>query len=432
MKNLLIAIRVAIIVLGLTAAHASWAGTLLPEPSATVVEYDYELFTPDELDDLLAPIALYPDPLIAQILPAATFIDQIDEAARYVRQYGNTARIDDQPWDISVKAVAHYPDVLYMMDQKYDWTVSLGQAFINQQQDLFDSIQRLRAAARQVGSLESTQQQQVIIEDDVIQIVPSSPNVIYVPEYDPMVVYVERPYPSYAFITFGIGLTIGAWLNRDCDWQRHRVYYHGWRGGGWISRARRHISVRNNVYINRNYTVINVNRRVVQHDTVRYRENIRRNMEYRRERLVRPLPQNRNVRQAPARVETRGGASRPVTTVGPPPKRPENKDLYRGREIRDKQTAPYSGYGGYGSSKDARTYRERGQASRDNSRQLNRPQQPAGQVQRPNPAQRPAVTGNRQSTPAQANRPAPRQPAPKASQRPAPANRKGGKEERQR
>src|SRR5208337_3421983 len=126
MKRILYTLFAALLLLGLAAVGTARAQGDYPESADT-------LFTAEELDDLLAPIALYPDPLLAQILPAATFIDQIDEAARYVRQYGKTARIDDQPWDVSVKAMAHYPDVLFMMDQKNDWTASLGQAFINQQ-----------------------------------------------------------------------------------------------------------------------------------------------------------------------------------------------------------------------------------------------------------------------------------------------------------
>ena len=151
-----------------------------------------------------------------------------------------------------------------MMDQKYDWTVSLGQAFVTNRQDVMDAIQRLRAEAEAEGNLVSTPEQQVVDEGGVISIIPAAPDVIYVPQYDPLVVYVERPSPAYGFITFGIGFTIGAWLNRDCDWHGHRVYYHGWQGGGWIGRARPHVQVRNNVYINNNNTVININRRVTQ------------------------------------------------------------------------------------------------------------------------------------------------------------------------
>src|SRR5581483_10253078 len=105
------------------------------------------LFTPDQLDNLLAQIALYPDPLLAQVLVAATFPDQIDEAARFVRGDSNPNDIDGQSWDVSVKAVAHYPTVLNMMADQIDWTTSLGQAYVNQGDDVMASVQRLRAEA---------------------------------------------------------------------------------------------------------------------------------------------------------------------------------------------------------------------------------------------------------------------------------------------
>ena len=412
MKRILITLQAAFLVLGLVAGQAAWADNGLPEPAEMAAESGNTLFTAAELDELLAPIALYPDPLIAQILPAATFIDQIDEAARYVKQYGKAAQIDDQPWDVSVRAVAHYPDVLYMMDQKYDWTVSLGQAFVDQQQEVMDAIQRLRARAEEVGSLTSTPQQQVVVDDDLIRIVPAEPEVIYVPQYDPLMVYAEPPYPAYGFITFGIGFTIGAWLNRDCDWHRHRVYYHGWQGGGWISRARPHIHDRRGTYINNRFASININRRVMQHDTVRFREDIRTNLQNRRGQITTPPVQPRST--APRdRGESRGWQPTP----GTPAQRPVNRDVYRGREIPSTQSVPFSGYGGYGSSKEIKTYRERGQTSRENLQQFNRQQT----APRPSPTQRPAISGSGQPASRPAMQPAPRSAPPAVQRAPQPA-----------
>jgi hypothetical protein len=239
---------------------------------------DDELLSQQELEVLLAPIALYPDPLIAQILPAATFINEIEEAARYLRRKGTSAKVDDKDWDVSVKAVAHYPSVLYMMDERYDWTVSLGQAYISQQQEVMDTIQRLRARAKAAGGLVSTPQQQVIVQNEIIRVVPAQPNVIYVPSYDPQYRYIDSYSPSYGFVTFGLGFTLGAWLNRDLDWRNHRIYYHGWRGDGWVRRSRPHLPSRSNVYINRNHGYIDYNRRIFQHDNWRYRNDIRRNL----------------------------------------------------------------------------------------------------------------------------------------------------------
>lgn len=225
----------------------------------------YVPYSPDQLDNLLAPIALYPDPLLAQVLPAATFVDQIDDADRWVRANGQED-IDDQPWDVSVKAVAHYPEVLDMMDEKLDWTTAVGQAYVNQSTDVMESVQRLRSMAYSQGNLVSNSQWQIVDQDDVIQIWPASPQYIYVPTYDPTIVYARRAYFGGAFgvgIAFGVGFAIGAWLNRDTDWRNHRVYYTGWRGDNdWQRRSRPYIQ-QNNVYINNRVTNITINRTVV-------------------------------------------------------------------------------------------------------------------------------------------------------------------------
>lgn len=424
MKTIMITIALAFLSPFLSPVYSTWADSGDQQGNYDTQPDNY-LFTPDELHDLLAPIALYPDPLIAQILPAATFIDQIDEAARYLRQYGTAARIDDQPWDVSVKSVAHYPNVLFMMDQKYDWSVSLGQAFINQGEDVMDAIQQLRNEAQAVGNLYTTPQQQIISEGGAISIVPAAPDMIYVPQYDPLAVYAERSYSSYGLITFGVGFTIGAWLNRDCDWNRHVVYYHGWQGGGWIGRTGPYVRNRNNIYISTVYRTTATSRRVLQHDTRRFREDIHRNVQVRREHGGQPAPSVREQRPGAQGASHQGTPPRPgVQTSAPPvlpsrptpaptsrPQRPDNRDVYRGREPKGTQTAPYSGYGSYGSRGEAPTYRARGQASRGSVPQPTvRPPAPA-RSQPSAPAQRQGNYGGRQSV-APAVRPAPAQPAP--------------------
>lgn len=200
-------------------------------PQPVIEEQAAQGLTPQQLDDLLAPIALYPDPLIAQILPAATYPLEVVQAARWVREHPDLQGLDDQDWDPSVRAVAHYPTVIKMLDEKLDWTIRLGQAFLNKQQDVMDSIQQLRIKARTAGALRDTPQQQVIVEQEVIRIVPAQPDVIYVPEYNPQVVYVE-PAPGFvatSYISFSVGFVLGWWLDLDCDWHHHHVYYHYWR-----------------------------------------------------------------------------------------------------------------------------------------------------------------------------------------------------------
>jgi hypothetical protein len=234
----------------------------------------YENFSPDQLDNLLSPVALYPDPLLAQLFVAATFPDQIEEAARYVRANGPNG-VDDQYWDVSVRAIAHYPTVIGMLADKIDWTTSLGQAYVNQSTDVAFSVQHLRHLARTAGNLQSSEQQEVLEHDNYIAISPYQPEYIYVPVYDPGIIYYRRPYYGPA-ITFGVGFPIGAWLNLDFRWGYGGgwggVYYTGWRnegwGGGcwncgWIGRSRGRVDFQNNVYINNRYNNINVNRNVI-------------------------------------------------------------------------------------------------------------------------------------------------------------------------
>ncbi|MGH9828703.1 MAG: DUF3300 domain-containing protein, partial [Blastocatellia bacterium] len=176
-KILAVVLALSLLYLPLSAYAASPiaspnAATLLQDESA------YVPYSPDQLDNLLAPIALYPDPLLAQVLPASTFVNEIDDADRWVRvngQYG----IDDQPWDVSVKAVAHYPAVLDMMDEKLDWTTAVGQAYVNQSTDVMESIQRLRSLAYSQGNLVTNSQWQIVDQDNAIQIWPASPRYIY-------------------------------------------------------------------------------------------------------------------------------------------------------------------------------------------------------------------------------------------------------------
>jgi hypothetical protein len=186
----------------------------------------YQPMAAAQLDQLLGPIALYPDPLIAQILPASTFPTQIVLADRYVSGGGDPNQIDQQPWDPSVQALARYPGVLKWMDDNLNWTTDLGQAFINQQPDVMVSIQRLRTSASKVGNLQSTPQQQVVNDGGEIEIVPADPQVIYVPVYQPDQVYYQTCYGP-PFITFGIGFPIGLWLDCDFDWGRHNLIVWG-------------------------------------------------------------------------------------------------------------------------------------------------------------------------------------------------------------
>ncbi len=186
----------------------------------------YQPLSAAQLDQLMGQIALYPDPLIAEMLPASTLPTQIVLADRYIVGGGDPNLIAQQPWDASVQAMARYPAVLKWMDDNLNWTTQVGQAFLNQQPDVMASIQRLRATASKLGNLQSTPQQQVITDGNDIEIVPADPQVIYVPVYQPDQVYYDAPFGS-PFITFGIGWPFGLWMDYDCDWGAGNLIFWG-------------------------------------------------------------------------------------------------------------------------------------------------------------------------------------------------------------
>jgi hypothetical protein len=205
----------AIITVALIFLAANPAFTQAPPPAP-----NGQILPPPSLDQLLGPIALYPDPLIAQILPAATQPSQIVLADNYLTQGGDPNAIDQQSWDSSVKALARYPDVLHYLDSNLQWTVQLGQAFLNQPSDVMDSIQRLRGQAQSFGNLPSNPQETVETDDGDIDIEPTNPDELYVPSYDAGAIYYE---PGCG-IAFGAGFPIGLWLDHDFDWHDHRFF----------------------------------------------------------------------------------------------------------------------------------------------------------------------------------------------------------------
>jgi hypothetical protein len=188
-------------------------------------------FRVEELDQLVAPIALYPDELLAQIFAAATYPLQIVVAARWVAEPQNrelkgdalAKAVESEDWDPSVKSLVLFPAVLEMMSDKLEWTQKLGDAFLAQPADCFAAVQRLRHRAQSAGKLSSTPQQKVTTEANYIVIAPASPDVVYVPVYNPAVVYDAWPYPAYppyafppppgyyygAGIAAGIGFAVG-------------------------------------------------------------------------------------------------------------------------------------------------------------------------------------------------------------------------------
>lgn len=223
----------------------------------------------EDLSDLLGPIALYPDALVALILPASTVSSDITLAARYLENSGDSANLDDQPWDPSVKALARYPDVLKWMDENLEWTNSLGEAFVEQPSDVMNAVQTLRAEAKAKGNLVDTPQQTVVVEKESheIRIVPTEPDVIYVPQYDSEVVYVREYQPDYGpVLAFSAGFAAGAWLSYDVDWRNQSIYYgndYGWNNHArWNDRGSRegNVNVVNTTVTNTTINNVNSNR----------------------------------------------------------------------------------------------------------------------------------------------------------------------------
>jgi len=214
----------------------------------------YTQQSPEQLQQLVAPIALYPDSLVAQILAASTFPEQVVEADRFAQAHPDLKgedlgkAVDQQAWDPSVKALAAFPSVLGNMDKNLSWTSTLGDAYYNQQQDVMDAVQVMRRKAQEAGNLKSTPQQTVTDQDSDIEIAPADPDVVYVPAYDPWAVYGYPvvawpgwyPYPGIWFggpyLSFGIGFGIGwwggfgwGWGHWGFDWHNHYARFNGGR-----------------------------------------------------------------------------------------------------------------------------------------------------------------------------------------------------------
>jgi len=213
-----------------------------------------------ELEQLVAPIALYPDSLVAQILAASTYPTEIVEAERWIQAHSNLKadelgkEVDKQDWDPSVKAMTQFPSVLENMDKNLSWTSSLGEAYVNQPQDVTDAVQKLRREARNAGHLNSNEQEKVTTQGNTIVVEPANPEVVYVPAYDPWVVYgapiVAYPgwYPVPGIfwdgvgLSFGIGFGIGffggfgwGWGHWGYDWHGRRAFFDHHE---WVSRSR--------------------------------------------------------------------------------------------------------------------------------------------------------------------------------------------------
>ncbi|HEX2352885.1 MAG TPA: DUF3300 domain-containing protein [Xanthobacteraceae bacterium] len=244
-------------------------GAMAQQPATAPTQ---PLLKPAELDQLLAPIALHPDPLLSEVLIASTYPLEVVQADRWAKSNKSlkgdalTAALGKQSWDDSVKSLVQVPSVLTMMSEQLDWTQKLGDAVLAQQADVMDAIQRLRARARANGKLESTKEQTVTVKTDdqkqYVVIEPTSPTEIYVPYYEPAAVYGDWPNPDYApyyfpppygyipgaalatGVAFAAGVAIRHAFWGNCDWGRGNI----------------------NVVANRSVDIANINRGKWEHN----------------------------------------------------------------------------------------------------------------------------------------------------------------------
>ena len=239
MKHISIPAAAAVLLVAALAGH----GVAQPVPPAAAAGAQW---TPAQLDQLTAPIALYPDPLLGSILAASTYPLEVVEASRWLQDPAHAAlkgeeleaALQGQHWDPSVKSLVPFAAVLRLMDSNIEWAEQLGDAFLAQQADVMDSVQRLRQRASAQGALQSTPQQTVTTDQNDITIEPASPDVVYVPYYVPAI-YGPWPWPYYppydfglppgvyigdALIGFGIGIGFfESWGWYGCDWRGHGI-----------------------------------------------------------------------------------------------------------------------------------------------------------------------------------------------------------------
>jgi len=219
-----------------------------------------QALAPGQLDDLVAPIALYPDPLVSQILVASTYPLELVQASQWLQRNPGftgaalTQAAQQQNWDPSIQALVVFPDLVKRLNQDITWTTNLGNAFLSQQGDVMDAVQRMRLKAQQAGKLSSTSQQTVSTTNDsgqpVIAIQPADPQMMYLPYYDPAFIWgppLYYPYASWyypgAYFGFGIGIPMGLYFGGG---------WGGWGGWGWHPGWGGHNIIVNNNFIHRN------------------------------------------------------------------------------------------------------------------------------------------------------------------------------------
>jgi len=265
------------------------AGLCVASPGLAADAVDdsaFDVTADTTLDDLVAPIALYPDDLLAILIPASAYPLDVVQASRFVDKLeANKDLKPDEAWDESVRNLLNTPDVVQLMATHLDWTIRLGEEVADDQAEVMDAIQMFRREVDAAGNLESDDKQKIVAEEDTIRIELSNPEVIYVPQYNPQIVvvpapippirYYPTPYPVYYYpyppgARFATGFFFGATTAFAFSWRAHSIHHgvHGYHGRGYHGGGRGYRGGHNDVNINRNVdrsrnTNINVNNKNV-------------------------------------------------------------------------------------------------------------------------------------------------------------------------
>lgn len=396
------------------AKPAAPAATAQQAPPAT-----YAVPTADQLYQLVSPIALFPDNLVAQVLAASTFPDQVAAADTWIQQNGSLKgaqlmqAADQQPWDDSVKAMTQFPDVLHQMSSSLAWTSDLGDAYFNIPQSVMNAVQVMRQRAQAAGNLKSNQQQTVIAEaapppaaaapassgapqttvvqapPQTIVIQPAQPEVVYVPQYNPQVVYgapVASP-PGYStgdmvatsLISFGLGIAVGAAINNNnscCGWG-----YNSW-GCGWNNST---VVYNHNTFVSNSNTFVNRN-------NYNNNRNNYNNANYNRANYNGANVNNRVAQNPNNRADNFNNNNRPSAAQTPKFNQDRNQQQYKNvnannlagqnRQNSGGQTRQQPGQLGQQQSRPGNLNQAQNRAGGNPNQAQNRPQNPGGQTQR--------------------------------------------------
>jgi len=383
------------------------------EPGAeTAAAETTKTFKKEELDQMLAPIALYPDSLLAQVLMASTYPLEVVQADRWAKENKElegdalAQELEKQEWDPSVKSLVQFPDVLAMMGEQLDWTQKLGDAFLAQQEDVSNTVQNLRKKAKEAENLKTSEEQVVKVEKEVIIIESAKPEVVYVPVYNPTVVYGSWWWPHYppyyyyppyyprpTLYGFATGVAVGvawgyAWghwnwhshsvninINRNINYNKNinRERYakqYGGREGQW-----KHSPEHRKGVSYRDQKTAQQYNRAASRDAVKSRENFRGKAEAGRKDLARDGAGQAKTRDTRDRAQTRDTSARPspdtrdraqtrdtVSRQSDTRAKPQSRDI--NRSAAPSRTDRGSAFSGMNQGSTSRNYSQRGNMSR--------------------------------------------------------------------